>query len=160
MNSIKKTISGLMLGLVMLTSCKKAADAVNQAVTIDYDKVTTSEVRLVVDLPASVSATKATDKYYVAGSFKAPNDWKEKGIYVLTPIAGGTFKGKLEIRLPLDAFENDLDFKIQRNGEWKTVEKDNACAELANNRKAARASAGKVIEVKVDNFRNTGTCPD
>jgi hypothetical protein len=159
MNLIKKTISGLLLGFVMLSSCKKEDDAA-PVVKIDYDKVESNEVRLIVDLPASVAATKATDKYYVAGSFKAPNDWKEKGTFVLKPIEGGAFKGKLELRISLDAFESDLNYKIQRNGEWKTVEKDNACAELADNRKIARSSAGKAVEIKVENFRNTGTCPD
>ncbi len=156
---MKNLIFGLFLAFV-LVSCGKD-EATPSTPAVDYDAVKTTQVRIILNLPASVATTKAADKFYMAGSFKAPNDWKEKGTALFTEVKGGTHKGKLELMVNVADFgeATGMEFKIQRNGEWKYVEKSTNCEEV-NNRPLKAADAGKTIEVKVDNFRNTGTCPD
>lgn len=156
---MKNLIFSLFVAFVLVSCGKDVAEPGTSAV--NYDAVKTTQVRIILNLPASVAATKAADKFYMAGSFKAPNDWKEKGVSVFTEVKGGTHKGKLELMVNVADFGDaaGMEFKIQRNGEWKYVEKSAGCEEVTN-RPLKATDAGKTIEVKVENFRNTGTCPD
>lgn len=156
---MKKLILGLFLVITFL-ACK-SEESTPSTPAVDYDAVKATQVRLILTLPASVNTTKATDKFYMAGSFKAPNDWKEKGTFIFSEVKGGTHAGKLEYFVNVSDFGDaaGMEFKIQRNGEWKYVEKSASCEEITN-RPIKSTDAGKTIEVKVANFRNTGTCPD
>lgn len=119
------------------------------------DKLEANEVRIVADVTAPGIAT--TDKYFLAGSFKSPNDWKENGIFELTKRADGKFY----IDVTADQIEGTtLNFKVQRNGLWQYVEKDATCAEISNRELPVSANLGKEFAITVVAFRNTGTCPD
>jgi hypothetical protein len=133
----------------------------------DNNAIQTNEIRLTVT--AMPSAITATDKFSIAGNFKAEAEsWKPAGSakYELVKSADGK---TWSVDIPLSALPaaGDFEYKVVRNATasgndgWKFGEKNATCGEI-DNRKVTSASTqgGKEFKFAVDNFRNTGTCPD
>lgn len=144
-----KSLLFFALVSVALVSCSE-----DEPTKPAVDELKSTEARIVVEITAA--GVTATDKYFIAGSFKAPLDWKENG-KELTKRADGKFY--------IDVTAADFDggtlaFKIQRNGLWQYVEKDAACAEISDRQLVLADNLGKEFPITVVAFRNTGTCPD
>jgi hypothetical protein len=145
---------------VLFAGCGKDDD--NTTPAPDPNAIPKDNVRVVATLPTT--GIQASDKFVLAGSFKT-NAWTPaSSTYSLTKQSDGTYR----VDVPISAFEDtkDLEYKVVRNptadaaDAWKFVEKDATCGELAANRILKRADANKSVTIKIDNFRNTATCPN
>lgn len=147
---LKKLNFVFALGMLVMASC---GDDETSEPKVDLLEAT--EVRIVATV--SAAGITETDKFFVAGSFKAPNDWKENGIFELKKRDDGKFY------IDITAEQVDgatLNFKIQRNGLWQYVEKNESCAEIDNRQITIGDNLGEEFPITIVAFRNTGTCPD
>jgi hypothetical protein len=148
----------LFLSLVVLGMACSDDDSTSATPKVDPNAIPATSVRLTVTMPTTIMAT---DVFVVAGSFKADAWSPDKSTYTLSKQTDGSFR----VDVPAASFDATLDYKIVRNPKkdtdpWKFVEKDAKCDELAANRQIKATDAGKEVKLKIDNFRNTGTCPN
>lgn len=142
----------------VLAGCGKDDD--NSTPAPDPNAIPADNVRIIATMPTA--GIQATDKFVLAGSFKAPNDWKPAtSPYTLVKQADGKYR----IDVPISAFEGDLKYKVVRNptgdatDAWKFGEKAQDCSEILD-RTLARTDANKSVTITVGGFRNTATCPN
>lgn len=160
---IKPYFTVFIIATVVTIGCKKQDDVTasnTQSTAIPADKI-----RLVVAVPTSI---KDTDKLTLAGNF--PNEaWDPKKSAKYELKRNSPIEYTLDVALSDLPKTGNLEYKVVRNAMasdnsdgWKYVEKTTDCKELSGNRVVTTpaTAGGKSFAVKVDNFRNTGTCGD
>ncbi len=158
---MKKFNSFFAVGLLALSFVFSSCEENVLPVDTPAPPITKDVIRVRLNLPESTSASTG-DTYVMAGGFKT-NAWTpDKSALEFKKSAGGFWT----VDLPLSEFGTDeVEYKVVRNAKngadaWKFVEKTAKCEELGANRKIAKTSAGQLLDITVENFRNTGTCPN